>query len=240
MSEYMEKFSVSRLIGAPPGYVGYEDSGTLTKAVRRKPYSVVLLDEIEKAHPDVFNILLQVLDEGHLTDNYGRVIDFKNTVVIMTSNVGARDIMGSGKSLGFQVADSRASFERMQETVKDEMQKTFNPEFLNRLDDVIVFHPLEKEHIARIVTILLAEVQRRLGDEIKLTQKAIDFLVEKGFDKSYGARPLRRAIQRFIEDPLSERILLGDFNRGDEIEVDVAPEGDKLAFRALTGSGSQA
>jgi ATP-dependent Clp protease ATP-binding subunit ClpC len=240
MSEYMEKFSVSRLIGAPPGYVGYEDSGTLTKAVRRKPYSVVLLDEIEKAHPDVFNILLQVLDEGHLTDNYGRVIDFKNTVVIMTSNVGARDIMGSGKSLGFQVADSRASFERMQETVKDEMQKTFNPEFLNRLDDVIVFHPLEKEHIARIVTILLAEVQRRLGDEIRLTQKAIDFLVEKGFDKSYGARPLRRAIQRFIEDPLSERILLGDFNRGDEIEVDVVPEGDKLAFRALTGSGSQA
>jgi ATP-dependent Clp protease ATP-binding subunit ClpC len=240
MSEYMEKFSVSRLIGAPPGYVGYEDSGTLTKAVRRKPYSVVLLDEIEKAHPDVFNILLQVLDEGHLTDNYGRVIDFKNTVVIMTSNVGARDIMGSGKSLGFQVADHRANFEKMQETVKDEMQKTFNPEFLNRLDDVIVFHPLEKEHIARIVTILLAEVQRRLGDEIKLTQKAIDFLVEKGFDKSYGARPLRRAIQRYIEDPLSERILLGDFNRGDEIEVDVAPEGDKLAFRALTGSGSQA
>jgi ATP-dependent Clp protease ATP-binding subunit ClpC len=240
MSEYMEKFSVSRLIGAPPGYVGYEDSGTLTKAVRRKPYSVVLLDEIEKAHPDVFNILLQVLDEGHLTDNYGRVIDFKNTVVIMTSNVGARDIMGSGKSLGFQVADDRASFDKMQETVKDEMQKTFNPEFLNRLDDVIVFHPLEREHIARIVTILLAEVQRRLGDEIRLTGKAIDFLVEKGFDKSYGARPLRRAIQRYIEDPLSERILLGDFNRGDEIEVDVAPEGDKLVFRALTGSGSQA
>jgi ATP-dependent Clp protease ATP-binding subunit ClpC len=240
MSEYMEKFSVSRLIGAPPGYVGYEDSGTLTKAVRRKPYSVVLLDEIEKAHPDVFNILLQVLDEGHLTDNYGRVIDFKNTVVIMTSNVGARDIMGAGKSLGFQTAERGGSFDRMQETVKEEMQKTFNPEFLNRLDDVIVFHPLEKEHIARIVTILLAEVQRRLGDEIKLTQKAIDFLVEKGFDKSYGARPLRRAIQRYIEDPLSERILLGDFNRGDEIEVDVAPEGDKLAFRALTASGSQA
>jgi ATP-dependent Clp protease ATP-binding subunit ClpC len=240
MSEYMEKFSVSRLIGAPPGYVGYEDSGTLTKAVRRKPYSVVLLDEIEKAHPDVFNILLQVLDEGHLTDNYGRVIDFKNTVVIMTSNVGARDIMGSGKSLGFHVGDGPQNFEKMQDTVKDEMQKTFNPEFLNRLDDVIVFHPLEKEHIARIVTILLNEVQRRLGDEIRLTQGAIDFLVEKGFDKSYGARPLRRAIQRYIEDPLSEKILLGDFNRGDEIEVDVAPERDKLVFRALTGSGSQA
>ena len=143
MSEYMEKFSVSRLIGAPPGYVGYEDSGTLTKAVRRKPYSVVLLDEIEKAHPDVFNILLQVLDEGHLTDNYGRVIDFKNTVVIMTSNVGARDIM-QGKTLGFHGGDAKGSFEKMQETVKDEMNKVFNPEFLNRLDDVIVFHPLDQ------------------------------------------------------------------------------------------------
>jgi ATP-dependent Clp protease ATP-binding subunit ClpC len=239
MSEYMEKFSVSRLIGAPPGYVGYEDSGTLTKAVRRKPYSVVLLDEIEKAHPDVFNILLQVLDEGHLTDNYGRLIDFKNTVVIMTSNVGARDIM-QGRSLGFHGGSAGASFEKMQETVKDEMQKTFNPEFLNRLDDVIVFHPLEKEHIAEIVKILLREVQRRLGDEVRLTQAALDFLVEHGFDKSYGARPLRRAIQRYIEDPLSEKILLGDFGRGDEIEVDVAPERDKLAFRALTGTGTQA
>ena len=172
MSEYMEKFSVSRLIGAPPGYVGYEDSGTLTKAVRRKPYSVVLLDEIEKAHPDVFNILLQVLDEGHLTDNYGRVIDFKNTVVIMTSNVGARDIM-QGKTLGFHGGDTKGSFEKMQETVKDEMNKVFNPEFLNRLDDVIVFHPLDKEHIAQIVTILLKEVQRRLGDEVKLTPAAV-------------------------------------------------------------------
>ena len=239
MSEYMEKFSVSRLIGAPPGYVGYEDSGTLTKTVRRKPYSVVLLDEIEKAHPDVFNILLQVLDEGHLTDNYGRLIDFKNTVVIMTSNVGARDIM-QNRSLGFHGGSAGASFERMQETVRDEMQKTFNPEFLNRLDDVIVFHPLEKEHIAEIVKILMREVQRRLGDEVRLTQAALDFLVERGFDKNYGARPLRRAIQRYIEDPLSERILLGELGRGDEIEVDVAPEGDKLAFRALTGSGSQA
>ena len=222
MSEYMEKFSVSRLIGAPPGYVGYEDSGTLTKAVRRKPYSVVLLDEIEKAHPDVFNILLQVLDEGHLTDNYGRVIDFKNTVVIMTSNVGARDIM-SGKSLGFHTADAKSSFEKMQERIKDEMQKVFNPEFLNRLDDVIVFHPLSKEHIAQIVTILLKEVQRRLGDEVRLTPAAIDFLVQKGYDESYGARPLKRAIQKFVEDPLSEKILLGEFGRGDEIEVDVAP-----------------
>jgi ATP-dependent Clp protease ATP-binding subunit ClpC len=200
---------------------------------------VVLLDEIEKAHPDVFNILLQVLDEGHLTDNYGRLIDFKNTVVIMTSNVGARDIM-QNRSLGFHGGSAGASFEKMQETVREEMQKTFNPEFLNRLDDVIVFHPLEKEHIAQIVKILLREVQRRLGDEVRLTQAALDFLVEKGFDKNYGARPLRRSIQRYIEDPLSERILLGELGRGDEIEVDVAPEGDKLAFRALTGSGSQA
>jgi ATP-dependent Clp protease ATP-binding subunit ClpC len=235
MSEYMEKFSVSRLIGAPPGYVGYEDSGTLTMAVRRKPYSVVLLDEIEKAHPDVFNILLQVLDEGHLTDNYGRVIDFKNTVVIMTSNVGARDIM-QGKSLGFHGADAKSSFEKMQERIKDEMQKVFNPEFLNRLDDVIVFHPLTREHIAQIVTILLREVQRRLGDEVRLTQAAIDFLVQKGYDESYGARPLKRAIQKFVEDPLSEKILMGEFGRGDEIEVDVAPDGERLVYRALTGT----
>src|SRR2546426_732296 len=175
MSEYMEKFSVSRLIGAPPGYVGYEDSGTLTKAVRRKPYSVVLLDEIEKAHPDVFNILLQVLDEGHLTDNYGRVIDFKNTVVIMTSNVGARDMV-KGKTLGFAQPDTRASFERISEKVKEEINKVFNPEFLNRLDDVIVFHPLSREHIAQIVVVLLREVQKRLGEEeltLRLTPAAV-------------------------------------------------------------------
>ena len=162
MSEYMEKFSVSRLIGAPPGYVGYEDSGTLTKAIRRKPYSVILLDEIEKAHPDVFNILLQVLDEGHLTDNYGRQIDFKNTVVIMTSNVGARDIT-KGKGLGFTTGDSVQSFERMQEKVKEELKVVFNPEFLNRLDDIIVFHPLNREHITQIVSILLKDVRKRLA-----------------------------------------------------------------------------
>ena len=235
MSEYMEKFSVSRLIGAPPGYVGYEDSGTLTKAVRRKPYSVVLLDEIEKAHPDVFNILLQVLDEGHLTDNYGRVIDFKNTVVIMTSNVGARDIM-SGKSLGFHGGDTKSSFEKMQERIKDELNRVFNPEFLNRLDDIIVFHPLSKDHIAQIVTILLREVQRRLGDEVRLTPAAITFLVDHGYDEHFGARPLKRAIQRFIEDPLSEKILLGDFAKADDIEVDVSADKTKLEFRVLTSS----
>ena len=235
MSEYMEKFSVSRLIGAPPGYVGYEDSGTLTKAVRRKPYSVVLLDEIEKAHPDVFNILLQVLDEGHLTDNYGRVIDFKNTVVIMTSNVGAKDITKS-RTLGFSNADTRASFEKMSEKVKEELNHTFNPEFLNRLDDVIVFHPLSKEHIAQIVSILLRDVQKRLGDEeltLKLTDAATDFLVKNGFDENYGARPLKRAIQKWIEDPLSEKILLAEFSKGDEIDVDVAADGEKLEFRVL-------
>ncbi len=238
MSEYMEKFSVSRLIGAPPGYVGYEDSGTLTKAVRRKPYSVVLLDEIEKAHPDVFNILLQVLDEGHLTDNYGRVIDFKNTVVIMTSNVGARDVV-KGKALGFAQQDAKNDFERMSEKVKEEVNKVFNPEFLNRLDDVIVFHSLTREHIALIVAILARDVQKRLGEEelsLRLTQGATDFLVEHGYDEHFGARPLKRAIQKYVEDPLSEKILVGDFAKGDEIEVDVAPDKERLAFRALSGS----
>src|SRR5512141_2182538 len=238
MSEYMETFSVSRLIGAPPGDVGYEDSGTLTKAVRRKPYSVVLLDEIEKAHPDVFNILLQVLDEGHLTDNYGRVIDFKNTVVIMTSNVGARDI-SKGRSMGFASPDSRNSFERIAEKVKEEMTHVFNPEFLNRLDDVIVFHPLSEEHISQIVSILLKEVQKRLADEeltLKLTDAANTFLVKHGYDEKFGARPLKRAIQRYIEDPLSEKILLAEFAKGDEIEVDVSPDNEKLDFRVLTST----
>src|SRR5918996_1104213 len=238
MSEYIEKFSVSRLIGAPPGYVGYEDSGTLTKAVRRKPYSVVLLDEIEKAHPDVFNILLQVLDEGHLTDNYGRVIDFKNTVVIMTSNVGARDIT-KNKGLGFSAPDEKGTFERIAEKVKEEIGRVFNPEFLNRLDDVIVFHPLSREHISQIVSVLLKDVRKRLAEDeltIKLTDAATELLVRNGYDEAYGARPLKRSIQKFIEDPLSEKILLGEFQRGDEIEVDVAPDKARLGFRALSGS----
>jgi ATP-dependent Clp protease ATP-binding subunit ClpC len=238
MSEYMEKFSVSRLIGAPPGYVGYEDSGTLTKAIRRKPYSVILLDEIEKAHPDVFNILLQVLDEGHLTDNYGRQIDFKNTVVIMTSNVGARDIT-KGKGLGFTTGDSVQSFERMQEKVKEELKVVFNPEFLNRLDDVIVFHPLSREHISQIVSILLKDVRKRLAEDeltIKLTDAATELLVKNGYDEAYGARPLKRSIQKFIEDPLSEKILLGEFSKGDEIEVDAALDGTKLDFRVLSSA----
>ncbi len=238
MSEYMEKFSVSRLIGAPPGYVGYEDSGTLTKAVRRKPYSVVLLDEIEKAHPDVFNILLQVLDEGQLTDNYGRKIDFKNTVVIMTSNVGARDITKS-KSMGFAQPDARDTFERMSEKVRDEIHKVFNPEFLNRLDDVIVFHPLDRDHIRSIVDILFQQVQERVSDDgytLHRTDAATEFLVDHGYDEAYGARPLKRAIQRYVEDPLSDKILMGEFAPGDDIEIDVSPEGDKLIFKAFSGT----
>src|SRR2546423_1854994 len=238
MSEYMERFSVSRLIGAPPGYVGYEDSGTLTKAVRRKPYSVILLDEIEKAHPDVFNILLQVLDEGHLTDNYGRVIDFKSTVVIMTSNVGARDLT-KGKTLGFSTGDAAHGFDRMAEKVREELKVVFNPEFLNRLDDVIVFHPLSREHISQIVGILLKDVRKRLSEEeltLRLTDAATELLVKHGYDESYGARPLKRSIQKFIEDPLSEKILMSDFARRDDIEVEVAPDGTKLGFRVLTST----
>jgi ATP-dependent Clp protease ATP-binding subunit ClpC len=234
MSEYMEKFSVSRLIGAPPGYVGYEDSGALTKSVRRRPYSVVLLDEIEKAHPDVFNILLQVLDEGHLTDNYGRVIDFKNTVLIMTSNLGARDITKGG-GLGFQSGDVKSSYDIMQDKVRQEIERAFNPEFLNRVDDIIVFHPLTRKEIGEVVHILLGDVRVRLKEEdltIHLTPAAVDFLVEKGYDEKFGARPLKRAIQRYLEDPLSEKILVSEFTAGDEIEVDADSEGTGLILKA--------
>jgi ATP-dependent Clp protease ATP-binding subunit ClpC len=233
MSEYMEKFSVSRLIGAPPGYVGYEDSGALTKAVRRRPYSVVLLDEIEKAHPDVFNILLQVLDEGHLTDNYGRVIDFKNTVLIMTSNLGARDITKGG-GLGFHAIDPQSSYDVMKDKVREEIERAFNPEFLNRVDDTIVFHPLTREQIGEIVHILLADVHERLRDEelsLRLTDEAVSFLVDRGYDQKFGARPLRRAIQRYLEDPLSEKILEAQFGAGAEIEVGLDAEGNGLTLR---------
>ena len=238
MSEYMEKFSVSRLIGAPPGYVGYEDSGTLTKAVRRRPYSVVLLDEIEKAHPDVFNLLLQVLDEGHLTDNYGRVIDFKNTVLIMTSNLGARDI-SKGGGLGFHTADPQSSYDVMKSKVREEIERAFNPEFLNRVDDTIVFHPLSREQIGQIVHILLKDVRSRLEEErlsLKVTDAAVEFLVDKGYDQKFGARPLRRAIQRYLEDPLSEKILVAEFGSGAEIEVDLAPDGDSLTLREASAT----
>ncbi|MQA88807.1 MAG: AAA domain-containing protein [Gemmatimonas sp.] len=238
MSEYMEKFSVSRLIGAPPGYVGYEDSGTLTKAVRHKPYAVVLLDEIEKAHPDVFNILLQVLDEGHLTDNYGRVIDFKNTVVIMTSNLGARDI-GKGKGLGFHLPSEQTQYEAMEEKVIEEINRAFNPEFINRLDDTIVFHPLNRVQIAQIVHNVLDDVQRRLTEErltLRLTDEAINFLIEHGYDEKFGARPIKRAIQKYLEDPLSEKILLAEFSPGDDVEVSVTDDKESLSFRVPSSS----
>ncbi len=234
MSEYMEKFTVSRLIGAPPGYVGYEDSGALTKAVRRRPYSVVLLDEVEKAHPDVFNILLQVLDEGHLTDNYGRVIDFKNTVLIMTSNLGAREI-SKGGGLGFQTADLDSGYQIMKDKVAQEIERAFNPEFLNRIDDTIVFHPLSRDNISEIIHILMRDVHERLAEkEIQLTlsDAAIDFLVDEGYDEKFGARPLKRAIQRHLEDLLSEKILQAEFSPGDELEVDVNPEREGLLLRA--------
>jgi ATP-dependent Clp protease ATP-binding subunit ClpC len=225
---------VSRLIGAPPGYVGYEDSGALTKAVRRRPYSVVLLDEIEKAHPDVFNILLQVLDEGHLTDNYGRVIDFKNTVLIMTSNLGARDI-SKGGGLGFQMADPKASYDIMKDKVSQEIERAFNPEFLNRVDDTIVFHSLTKLEIGEIIHILMEDVRGRLGEEgitLRFTDAALEFLVDEGYDEKFGARPLKRAIQRHLEDPLSEKILQAEFTGGDEIEVDLDPDEPGLILRA--------
>jgi len=237
MSEYMERFSVSRLIGAPPGYVGYEDSGALTKAVRRRPYSVVLLDEIEKAHADILNILLQVLDEGHLTDNYGRVIDFKNTVLIMTSNLGARNIAKGG--LGFQQADPRSSYEIMRDKVNEEINRTFNPEFLNRVDDTIVFHPLSRDEIGEIVHILLADLETRLARDrmsLRLTQAAVDFLVTRGYSEKYGARPLKRAIRRFLEEPLSEKILMAEFGGGDEIEADIMENGEALALAATSPS----
>jgi ATP-dependent Clp protease ATP-binding subunit ClpC len=231
MSEYMEKFTVSRLLGAPPGYVGYEDSGYLTKEVRRKPYSVVLLDEIEKAHPDVFNILLQILDEGHITDNYGRKIDFKNTVVIMTSNIGARRITGA-QALGFQKPTEGARFEHIEEAVKDEINKTFNPEFLNRLDEVIVFHPLSEDHIIQIVDILFRDVLKRIEDRelmLELSPESKKFLATKGFDEKFGARPLKRAMQRHLEDPFSEALLQGRFAPGDDVLVEVA-DTDNLKF----------
>ncbi|MYA32737.1 MAG: ATP-dependent Clp protease ATP-binding subunit [Gemmatimonadales bacterium] len=241
MSEYMEKFSVSRLIGAPPGYVGYEDSGALTKAIRRRPYSVVLLDEIEKAHPDVFNILLQVLDEGRLTDNYGRVIDFKNTVVIMTSNVGSRDI-GSSTRVGFTEDTDGIDYDRIRERVSDEIERVFSPEFLNRVEETIVFHPLSKEQLGEIVHIQLREVQKRLREErleLELTDAAIRFLVDRGYDEKFGARPLKRTIQRHVEDALSERILMADFEPGDRIRVDLADDEDSLVFATPTTSSAK-
>ena len=224
MSEYMEKFSVSRLVGAPPGYVGYEEGGQLTEKVRRKPYSVVLLDEIEKAHPDVFNILLQVLDDGVLTDGLGRKVDFRNTLIIMTSNIGVRDLKDFGAGIGFATQSKKDSMDEiMKSTIQNALKKTFSPEFLNRLDDVIIFNSLEKEDIFKIIDITLDKLFNRvidLGYSIELTNKAKDFLSDKGYDPQYGARPLARAIQKHLEDPIAEEILKGEIEEGDTLVAD--------------------
>ncbi|MGB7062483.1 MAG: ATP-dependent Clp protease ATP-binding subunit [Candidatus Zixiibacteriota bacterium] len=236
MSEYMEKFSVSRLIGAPPGYVGYEEGGQLTEKVRRKPYSVVLLDEIEKAHPDVFNILLQLFDDGSLTDSFGRRVDFKNTVVIMTSNLGARQIKG-GKTLGFQKEDASSSYEQMKQKLMEETRRTFNPEFLNRIDEIIVFHSLGMKEVLQIIDILLSDVSKRLkekGITFELTPQAKEFLAEKGFNPTFGARPLQRAIQKLVEDPLAEEILKGQFSDECDVIVDRREGEEKLSFDIKT------
>jgi ATP-dependent Clp protease ATP-binding subunit ClpC len=233
MSEYMEKFSVSRLVGAPPGYVGYEEGGILTEKVRRKPYSVVLLDEIEKAHPDVFNILLQVLDDGILTDSLGRKVDFRNTIIIMTSNIGARDIRNMGKGIGFSSSDDAFDYAQMKSTIQDALKKVFNPEFLNRIDDVLTFKPLEREHIFKIIDILSEDLFKRikeLGYDLELTKGAKEFITDQGFDQKYGARPLKRALQKYIEDPLAEEILGMEHREGSLIKIKMNKSRDALEF----------
>ena len=238
MSEYMEKFSVSRLIGAPPGYVGYEEGGQLTEKIRKRPYSVVLLDEIEKAHQEVFNILLQIMDEGVLTDSLGHKVNFKNTVIIMTSNVGAR-LISKGKSLGFLVQeDAQTDYKSIKETILEEVKKVFNPEFLNRIDEMIVFHPLTRQDMKKILDLLIERVQKKLKEQgftLELSEQAKEFLLEKGFDPNYGARPLQRTIQKYVEDAIAEEILSkkitqGTSNKPTEIFAEYDPENKKLIF----------
>ncbi|HEX6226452.1 MAG TPA: ATP-dependent Clp protease ATP-binding subunit [Chryseolinea sp.] len=242
MSEYMEKFSVSRLVGAPPGYVGYEEGGQLTEKVRRKPYSVVLLDEIEKAHPDVFNILLQVLDDGILTDGLGRRVDFRNTIIIMTSNIGVRDLKDFGSGIGFASAAKRQSDdENMKSTIQNALKRAFSPEFLNRLDDLIVFNSLQREHIHKIIDITLRKLFDRiiqLGYNVELSDKAKDFLAEKGYDQQFGARPLNRAIQKYLEDPVAEEILKGEIEEGGTIFADYDGKGEVLTVKVKKAKAS--
>ncbi|NBT16080.1 MAG: ATP-dependent Clp protease ATP-binding subunit [Chitinophagia bacterium] len=234
MSEYMEKFTVSRLIGAPPGYVGYEEGGQLTERVRRKPYSVILLDEIEKAHPDIYNILLQVLDDGQLTDGLGRKVDFKNTLIIMTSNIGVRQLKDFGEGVGFATSARQANAEEANKAVIEKaLKRTFSPEFLNRVDDVIIFNSLEKEHIFEIIDILMKGVMKRLstlGFSLELSNEAKDFIAEKGYDSQFGARPLHRAIQKYLEDPLAEEILNMSIKAGDVMIADLDKENQKIVF----------
>jgi ATP-dependent Clp protease ATP-binding subunit ClpC len=231
MSEYMEKFSVSRLVGAPPGYVGYEEGGQLTEKVRRKPYSVVLLDEIEKAHPDVFNILLQVFDDGILTDSLGRRVDFKNTIIIMTSNIGSRDIKSG--SFGFTDSKAKDTYEAMKSTIEDALKRVFNPEFLNRIDETIIFHPLDRTHIMKIIGIHMKDLLKRMTTmniDIILAKSAKEFLVGKGYDPAFGARPLRRALQKYLEDPIAEEILKGKYGEGSVIKVSFNKKKEELKF----------
>jgi ATP-dependent Clp protease ATP-binding subunit ClpC len=234
MSEYMEKFTVSRLIGAPPGYVGYEEGGQLTEKVRRKPYSVILLDEIEKAHPDIYNILLQVLDDGQLTDGLGRKIDFKNTLIIMTSNIGVRQLKEFGDGVGFATATRLQNAEENNKAVIEKaLKKTFAPEFLNRIDDVVVFNSLTRDHIFQIIDILMKGVDKRLhsiGFRLELSEAAKNFIANKGYDSQFGARPLHRAIQKYLEDPLAEEILNMNIQEGDVLRADVDAEETKITF----------
>jgi ATP-dependent Clp protease ATP-binding subunit ClpC len=234
MSEYMEKFTVSRLIGAPPGYVGYEEGGQLTERVRRKPYSVILLDEIEKAHPDIYNILLQVLDDGQLTDGLGRKVDFKNTLIIMTSNIGVRQLKDFGTGVGFTTASKLENEEEANKAVIEKaLKKTFSPEFLNRIDDVVIFNSLSRDNIFHIIDILMKGVMKRLtnlGFSLELTEKAKNFLADKGYDVQFGARPLHRAIQKYLEDPLAEEILNMQIKAGDVLIADADEENAKLFF----------
>lgn len=233
MSEYMERFNVSKLIGAPPGYVGYEEGGQLTERVRRKPYSVVLFDEFEKAHPDVFHMLLQVLEEGVLTDSYGRRVSFRNTIIILTSNIGTR-FLKRNKMLGFRAENIEKSYQDMKEFLIQELKKTVPPEFLNRLDEVVIFKPLSKEDLCKIVDILMLELRDRLKEkkiELKLTEEARKFIVDKGYDEEYGARPLKRVIRKYIEEPISELILKGEIKESSSVLVTV--KGEELHFETV-------
>jgi ATP-dependent Clp protease ATP-binding subunit ClpC len=224
MSEYMEKFSSSRLVGSPPGYVGYDDGGQLTEKIRRRPYSVVLFDEIEKAHPDIFNMLLQVLDDGYMTDSFGRKVDFRNTIIIMTSNLGAR-MIDKDTTLGFQQASSKTQYDKMKDNVTAELKRSFNPEFLNRIDEVVVFHPLTNDHLLKIVDMLVHELNDQMlsdrGIQLEVSQEVKEWLIQENFQPTYGARPLRRAIQKHLADPLSEDILRGRFKDTHKVLVTI-------------------
>lgn len=243
MSEYMEKFSVSRLIGAPPGYIGYEEGGQLTEKVRRKPYSVILLDEIEKAHPDVFNLLLQALDDGQMTDSLGRKIDFKNTIIIMTSNIGSRQLKDFGQGVGFATsARTAAVADDAKALIEKSLKKAFAPEFLNRIDDVLLFNPLTLENIHKIIDIELNSLYKRLNDlgyEIKISGKAKDFIADKGYDANFGARPLKRAIQKYLEDPMAEKIIGAQINEGDTISVDLDKKKEEITIDIIQGTGKE-